>query len=150
MTKSSKDRAVGLQRVHGFYRCDEAGLGGKCVYCGQRSETKDHIPPVSLASEMDLENLKGLDPVLVPACHQCNFAIGDSLTTSLSDRRELICQYLQKKYPSYIKRGIEITKDPSLDRSDWNDQAAKHYHTRWLFASLEKVEVGEPPEPEQD
>lgn len=108
-SKSAFARHRAMQRVHRLYRRDDASLKGVCVYCGQHAGSVDHVPPISLAADMSLDDLKQIGPKLFPACLHCNSILGNSQELRLVDRRDLIARYLEQKHSRTLKakRGYE-------------------------------------------
>ena len=119
---SVRHRHAAVRRVHKMYRKDDAGLNGRCVYCGNGADTSDHIPPVSLAAELDLSYLKDLDPVLVPACRNCNSIIGASPEIKLVDRRDIVANHLSQKKSRMLKLGREIYEKNIPIINDFRDK----------------------------
>jgi len=60
---------------------------GRCFYCGEISNTQDHVPPVSRYHDyMSLYNTHR--PLTVPACSECNNLLSDSLQKDIFDRAD--------------------------------------------------------------
>ncbi len=149
-SNSNRTRQLARQRVQRFYKLDEIGLGGACVYCGMKAAgTLDHVPPLSRASEMDLEYLKFLGPKLFPACHNCNSVLGDTHELLLVDRRDIVSEYLQRRKKRMLARGKDIyeKKLPIFYTSDF---LCLQVFERWLFATLTTAEATPEPEPEEE
>ena len=146
---SVRHRHTAVRRVQKMYRKDDAGLNGRCVYCGNGADTSDHIPPVSLAAELDLSYLKDLDPVLVPACRNCNSIIGASPEIKLVDRRDIVANHLSQKKSRMLKLGREIYEKNIPIINDFRDAACLNIFQRYMFATLSTAEVSEPIEPEE-
>ena len=144
MSHSAKNRHAAVRSVHKMYRKSEAGLNGKCVYCGKYADTLDHIPPVSIAVNLRREYLAELDPVLVPACRHCNSIIGASEQIKLVDRRDLVAGHLQTKKSRMLNFGKKLLSQNLTVLHDWRDAACVEIYERWQFATLSQNEVEEP------
>lgn len=134
-------RTRAIQRVHRLYKKDNAGLGGCCVYCGAAADSMDHVPPVSIASDMELEALQKLGPKLFPSCRNCNSILGDALPLLLVDRRDLIASYLSAKKRRMLARGREIFERKLPVFGDFREMACLQVYQRWLFASVTQNEA---------
>lgn len=95
-------------------------IGDPCTYCGVESDTFDHIPPISM---IDMEASAGVDVAKynmrkVPACLECNLALGDLRLMSVSERRAHVKQKLRKKYAKFLRmpRGDEDEFDDVSER----------------------------------
>lgn len=71
---------------------------GVCVYCGWPAGTKDHILPVSWTGLAVRSRT-----VTVPACAECNSAIGDTYAPTVEERREVAHRYLRRRYARYLR-----------------------------------------------
>ena len=138
-----------MKSVHKKYRRDQGGLKGLCVYCGKRADSEDHIPPVSIAADLQPEYLAEIDPVLVPACRHCNSILGASLEMKLVDRRDIIADYLSTKKRRMLDYGKTLyeKKLPLFDT--FRDIFCLEIYERWLFASVTTNEVGDKPDEEE-
>lgn len=70
-----------------------------CVYCGQPADTRDHIIPTALTG---VERRNSV--LTVPACRQCNSAIGSTIVFSIDGRRTVAQAYIRRKYGKALKR----------------------------------------------
>lgn len=74
-----------------------------CTYCGAVATTIDHVPPVSQRAR-----LRELDPDgdyrnrEVPACRECNIALGARPLWTLTDRRRYIAAWLATRYAALL------------------------------------------------
>jgi hypothetical protein len=66
-------------------RCHSSLRNYICVYCGERGDSVDHIPPRFISNE----------GMIVRACRRCNGYLFNFLFLTIEDRREYL-----------IKRGI--------------------------------------------
>lgn len=69
-----------------------------CVYCGQSGYTRDHILPVTWTGEAARRGV-----VTVPACGECNSAIGDAYAPSITMRRRIAHKFIAKRYRKTIR-----------------------------------------------
>jgi hypothetical protein len=66
---------------------------GVCVYCGLPGYTKDHLLPVTVTGEAVRKFV-----AVVPACGECNSAIGDRVGHRVTERREEAHAHIRRKY----------------------------------------------------
>lgn len=76
-----------------------------CVYCGMPGYTKDHLLPVTLTGEAVRKFV-----AVVPACHECNSAIGNRCGHRISERREEAHLRIRKKHRKTLEAGKRWTK----------------------------------------
>jgi hypothetical protein len=72
----------------------------QCVYCGELADTMEHCPPVSLVGP-DIEERYKDRLILVPACHECNSALGDRYLLTLENRADFLVSFYKKKYKKF-------------------------------------------------
>lgn len=72
---------------------------GQCVYCGLRAQSKDHIVPTSITGQSTRRYV-----LTVPACIQCNSAIGDTPVYSIDGRRAVAQAHLRKRFKGVLRR----------------------------------------------
>lgn len=65
---------------------------GVCTYCGMPGFTKDHLLPVTVTGKAVRKFV-----AVVPACGECNSAIGDRVGHRITERREEAHERLRKK-----------------------------------------------------
>lgn len=75
-----------------------------CTYCGQvAAGSRDHVVPRhwlerASAAGMDGHTEFRVRHWIVPACRECNSAIGGRLTRTLKQRQEIARSYLRRKH----------------------------------------------------
>ena len=77
--------------------------GDPCTYCGQVSDTLDHIPSlrvVEMAHSCDQECEGPF--IKVPACNECNGHLGPVRVTAIAERRHIVREGLRKKYRKFL------------------------------------------------
>lgn len=85
-----------------------------CFYCGIVANSIDHVPPQSARERLTELNLMDKYPYIeVPACRECNSALGARGIWLLPKRKEYIKRYLRRKYKKYLRM------------SDWSDEEIK-------------------------
>ena len=86
-----------------------------CIYCGSpKSIQQDHVPPVSRRDDFRL--LGGDVFMIVPACQSCNSILGDCLTLTIEDRKEVLIARLMDKFIKIVKpKDAEWTVDEWLE-----------------------------------
>lgn len=72
---------------------------GVCIYCGDVAQSRDHIIPTSFTG---VERRNSV--LTVPACIQCNSAIGDTPVYAIDMRRAVAQGFLKRKYARVLKR----------------------------------------------
>lgn len=77
-------------------------LGLPCIYCGEPSDTWDHIPPLVTIEGATPEALDGMELVKLPACAECNGVLGDRLFLSIPDRKAHIAEFIKRRYVKYL------------------------------------------------
>jgi len=93
--KHRKGRFVRSKAIY-FLRGSYRKIGGKnCTYCGFKSDTGDHVPPL-------LEGYQNgvLNGVIVSSCYDCNRHLGSFSSTCLRDR----VTFLYKTYEKELAR----------------------------------------------
>lgn len=79
------------------------GLVDVCAYCGLPADTIDHVIPRhwlrrAQAAGMDATRVFRLRSATVPACHECNSAIGGRLFPTMRERRACAHRHIRRKY----------------------------------------------------
>jgi len=81
-----------------------------CYYCGQISDTIDHVVPQSTLLQLaTLEDTEITYKVLrqralkVPACRECNCLLSDSLQDTLAERKAFLKKKLRKRYARLLE-----------------------------------------------
>jgi hypothetical protein len=93
--KFGKGRFVRSKAVY-FLRGRYRRIGGKnCVYCGFRSDTGDHVPPLLEGYQNGIVN-----GVVVSTCYDCNKFLGSYSSTCLRDR----AKFLSERYKEELVR----------------------------------------------
>lgn len=78
--------------------------GDPCTYCGQVSDTLDHVPPLNMVYIKAEVGLECEGPfVKVPACSECNMLLGKVHKVSIKERRAHIKDAIKKKYKRFLK-----------------------------------------------
>lgn len=79
-----------------------------CAYCGVLADTVDHVPAQSVRKMLDSVG-HPYTPIEVPACHECNCALG-AMGFTVSQRRHL------------ARRAIERRYQPTLTMPHWTEE----------------------------
>jgi len=79
-----------------------------CVYCGIPADTIDHVVPRHLliragAIGLDLSKLFLIRDWELPACRECNSAIGGQVFRTLKERRECVRRHIRRKYRNVLR-----------------------------------------------
>jgi hypothetical protein len=75
-----------------------------CTYCGMPGFTKDHLLPVTVTGEAQRKFV-----AVVPACKECNSAIGDRVGHRVTERRDEARRHIRKKYRKALEAGKRWT-----------------------------------------
>lgn len=74
-----------------------------CYYCGLPADTVDHALPQSIAGFAASFDRSALPPnITVPACVECNSAIGARLFRTLTERKAWLKKWLRRRYRQYL------------------------------------------------
>lgn len=84
----------------GWYKRNHAA--NACTYCGLVSDTKDHVPPQSVRPFLESVGEKRFPFLLVPACRECNCALGAKTLWTVRERKEYIKRWLEKRYAKVL------------------------------------------------
>lgn len=88
------DKADAVKYVYPDYE------SGTCVYCGETSDTVDHLLPITWTGKAARKYV----PV-VPACRECNSTLGAIYLPSVEERRIEV----QRKYKRKYRRVLTMT-----------------------------------------
>ena len=96
-----------------------SAVDGRCSYCGQPSDTIDHVFPRSVLRNLDTTNaklMKGLRDILikVPCCQECNMLAGYEVFSSFLSKRSYVRARLRKRYK-------KVLKTPEWDEEELKD-----------------------------
>lgn len=105
-----------LRRLAVIHYDDEFGAlgmdsGGFCRYCGDPADTVDHLLPRAWTGEAQRSLVD-----TVPACRECNSALGDSFLRSIIERREHVREHLRRKYRRILD--LPVWTEPELAELD--------------------------------
>lgn len=77
-------------------------IAGVCYYCGCLGDSHDHVPPISLAPE-DPDFCEDLAFWLIPACRECNIALGVLPVLLIGARKAHLLRYYRSKYRKELR-----------------------------------------------
>lgn len=80
----------------------DADLSDPCYYCGVIADTKDHVPPLSVRSRLITLGIDRWTFVEVPACRECNNALGARSLFTLTERKRYMKAWLLRRYKRYL------------------------------------------------
>lgn len=106
--KHRKGRFVRSKAVY-FLRGRYRKIGGKnCTYCGFKSDTGDHVPPL-------LEGYQNgvLNGVVVSTCYDCNKYLGSLSSTCLKDRALFLSQIYENELKNISEPKDNTNNDPT-------------------------------------
>lgn len=95
----------GFQRLLSDFSASESGRAylTPCIYCGMPCDSTDHIPPRHLRDQLVGLDLVALGEKEVPACRECNSALGRRPLITVLERRGYVKNFLRRKYASYLR-----------------------------------------------
>lgn len=71
---------------------------GICIYCGHGATTRDHLIPETWSGPAIRHQV-----LTVPACQNCNSSIGDTLTFSITARRRLAHERIERHGRKWLR-----------------------------------------------
>lgn len=71
---------------------------GVCIYCGLEANHMDHLIPEPWSGPAARANV-----LTVPACRDCNCSLNDTLTFSITQRRQLAHERILKRHGKWLK-----------------------------------------------
>ncbi len=74
-----------------------------CVYCGMPASSIDHIPPRHMRRQFSAIDLSAVHEREVPACLECNSALGARPLLTITERRDYVKAWLRRRYTKYLK-----------------------------------------------
>lgn len=74
-----------------------------CIYCGMPASSVDHIPPQSMRMQLGAVELAAIHEQEVPACRECNSALGARPLLTVTERRAYVKDWLRRHYASYLR-----------------------------------------------
>jgi hypothetical protein len=74
-----------------------------CIYCGVVADTIDHVPPQSARPRIiQMGMVSHYHFRTVPACRECNCALGTRSPWSLVDRKAWVKTWIKRRYARYL------------------------------------------------
>ena len=99
----------------------------RCAYCGYPRECYDHVPPLSLLKNADIEAEieSGTKFILYPSCQQCNLTLSNINYLNYKERAEYLIDRYNKKLNKIetwtqkdiddlgytLKTGVQLNRD---------------------------------------
>jgi hypothetical protein len=71
---------------------------GLCIYCGLEATQRDHLIPEPWSGPAIRPHV-----LTVPACRECNNSINDSLTFSITKRREIAHEHIYRRHGKWLR-----------------------------------------------
>lgn len=106
---------------------------GECAYCGSTADTVDHILPRNWTGRAARNRV-----VTVPACRECNSAIGDRYAPTVQERRSIAHSFLRRKYKAALRTVMYGPSDLAELGPNLRAFKAKMMATHeWVMARLE-------------
>lgn len=113
-------------------------IGDPCVYCGQSSDSMDHVPPLAAYIRMDEQDKDHCDPAMYPACRECNSLIGAANLFTITERRALAKERLRKKY----RRLLAMPRWDEDELAELDERMADEIRRASYFAEHLKHRLG--------
>lgn len=85
-----------------------------CVYCGMPADTVDHVPPRHMRVQIQALGLVGIQEREVPACRECNSALGARPLLTVTERRDYMKDFIRRRYKSVL-RMKDFTEEELLE-----------------------------------
>jgi hypothetical protein len=79
---------------------------GICVYCGLDADTVDHLLPRGWSGDTLRSRV-----LTVPACRECNSAIGGQWASTITERREVAQAAIRRRYRKLLAGAALSQKD---------------------------------------
>lgn len=107
-----KSRRKARSAVGALYRRPLFGDLSLCQYCGDKRESLDHVPPLAVAVDMDVDKFRkgGGELLLVPCCLICNQLLNAKLLMTLSERTH----FLWERYAKEIDRMSDLWEEDEI------------------------------------
>lgn len=102
------------------YQPHEDAQAGVCFYCSAPADTKDHVPAVSCVHAVGADQFK--DFYVVPACRECNSALGDKWLNTTQDRALFLQTWYRDRYqaalstPDWSAEELKVLRNTSLHK----------------------------------
>lgn len=95
-----------LNFVYGsYYRRTTKFSFDDCVYCDEKAQSLDHVPPLSYLDTLNIDKYREMGGkfLLYPCCLECNMLLGDEQLVTLYDR----LSYLHDKYERRLNKIVK-------------------------------------------
>lgn len=108
-----KNRKQRQQIYYHLYHRDYSYPANICAYCTSPSDSIDHVPPLSITENIDVEEFKerGGEFLLVPSCRMCNNLLGNRSLPTMLDRTN----WLYNKYISLADKHFRNWDEDELE-----------------------------------
>lgn len=74
-----------------------------CIYCGCPADSIDHVPPQSVRMVLaELNLFDRFEFVEVPACRECNCALGAKSLFTIKERKAYMKDWIAHRYRKYL------------------------------------------------
>ena len=126
-----------LQHLHDSKYERLGRIGDPCVYCGDFSDTLDHVPPLSsIPSDLTLLDIDKSDKeyFLLPSCKECNCWLSNIRTDSIEERQNYVASKITKKYKKYFNRP-QWSED---ELEDMSPKFAKSIRAEEILANIQR------------
>jgi len=100
------------------------------------ADTKDHVPPKAVRAIILQEHATRWPFVEVPACHECNSALGARPPWTVSERKQTVKQYIRRKYRRYLR--IPEWSDAELAEHDARSTLGSYIYEGVIIQRLTK------------
>ena len=117
----------------------------RCTYCGEPSDTMDHVVPVSV-NDVSREKAKWSRKHVVPCCRECNSLLGSLYLLTVWERAGYIETKLESRYKKILNTpewdpedlselGYKLRKDIQEKLEAKRVTLCRVQHAEWVYTS---------------
>jgi hypothetical protein len=125
---------------HAYHRHPDS-VAGVCTYCGDKADTQDHIPPLTMVYSLDDTGAgKSMRYWLVPACLECNSILSGRPLTTITARRQYLVQVYRRRYAALLRMPAWSSDELDELHGVLREDVARHAHlSRFQRARMERL-----------
>lgn len=125
-------------RIHGHkYKRHFTEEGYRCFYCGDSAQCLDHVPALSWIDSLDTpyRRTHNIPTSLIPACFECNKALGDKPLHTVVERLD----YLESHYDKKFSKQQSLWDEEEIESLGFNLRAMVRHHQGKVMEFLTKL-----------
>ena len=122
----------------------------RCTYCGEPSDTSDHVVPVSVA-EVSRDRAKWTRKHVVPCCRECNNLLGNVYLLTVWQRAGYLVEKLETRYKKILKTAewdpedleelsYKLRKDIQTQLEAKKVTLCRIQHAEWVYDSSIEID----------